>query len=48
MAPISPEEDDLFVRGLRFLFERRIAMENCEGDLTPVRREPDSPEEPPA
>ncbi len=46
MVHISPEEHDLFVKALRFLYGERIAQIGWEGDLTPVRRQPESPEEP--
>ena len=51
MVDISPKENDLFTKALRFLYERRLAMEGAEADIVPYLPDgvlPKDPETTPA
>lgn len=37
-AYISPAENDLFIKALTFLYERRLAMEGCAADIQVIRK----------
>lgn len=43
MDCISPAENDLFTKALRFLYERRLAMEGFEANISPTLKEPEEP-----
>lgn len=44
MEYISPAENDLFTRALRFLYERRLEQIGFEADIIVVRPEPEEPQ----
>ena len=46
MEYISPAENNLFIKALRFLYERRLAMEGVEADIIPYLPDESLPEEP--
>lgn len=43
MEHISSAENDLFTKALRFLYERRLAMEGVKADIRIERINPDEP-----
>lgn len=43
MEYISPAENDLFTKALRFLWEQRLAKYGFEADLNPVLVKPEEP-----
>lgn len=45
MEYISPAENDLFTKALRFLWERRLAMEGFEANITVTRIGPEERKE---
>ncbi len=46
MEYISPEENALFVKALRFLYEQRLEKYGFTADIYPVLREPQEPDSP--
>lgn len=44
MEYISPAENDLFTRALRFLYGRRLEQIGFEADVTVVRLKPEEPQ----
>ena len=40
-GPITPEENELFTRALRFLYERRLAMEGFKANIIVTRITPE-------
>ena len=43
MEHINAKENDLFVKALRLLWERRFAMEGWEADINPTLVKPEKP-----
>ncbi len=41
MEHISPEEDALFVKALRFLYDRALELHGFQADVTVARKEPE-------
>lgn len=44
MEYISPKENDLFVKALRFLYEKRLEKYGFAADITPILREQAEPD----
>lgn len=43
MEYISPAENDLFTKALRFLYERRLEQIGFEADVRPTLMKPEEP-----
>jgi len=41
MICISPEEDALFIKALRFLYDRQLELHGFQANLTVTRKEPE-------